>query len=80
MVPEAVRAAMPAARIRSAETIHAWRAGEPHRAMVEAFAACPGDDPEPAAAAAEALFARPGWAAGLIAPLVAALTDRKSVV
>lgn len=71
-VPESTRAAIVAARTSTAVAIAQWREGAACKAARAAFADC-ADAPERAAGAAERLLADPGWAAAMLAPLLAAL-------
>ncbi|MDF7776205.1 hypothetical protein P1X14_13180, partial [Sphingomonas sp. AOB5] len=67
-LPEAVRAAIPAARAASRETALRWRESEAWRAASAGFA----DDAD-AAAFAEGLLGDGAWVSALLAPLVEAL-------
>lgn len=68
-----MRAAIAAARQSSIDRARGWREGAEHRALAAAFADCPLDTAEPAAARAERLLDDSGLAGALLAPLVAAL-------
>lgn len=76
-VSEATRAAILAARERSARTNAQWRAGTAYQQAAANFADCADGvgAAERAAARAEALLSDSGWAAALLAPLVRALAD-----
>jgi hypothetical protein len=71
-ISEATRAAMIAARARSAATMREWRESAAYRTAAAAFAEC-ADSPEQAADRAECLLADEDWAGTLIAPLADAL-------
>jgi len=73
-VSESSRAAILAARERSARANAAWRTGAAYQHAIACFADC-GEEPETAAVRAEALLAEPDWAAALLAPLVEALAN-----
>lgn len=73
-VSDTTRAAILAARERSARANRAWRGGAAYRETAAVFADC-ADAPETAATRAEALLADPGWAEALLAPLVDALAE-----
>jgi hypothetical protein len=68
-----MRDAIAASRHAARDVARRWLYGTEYRALEQAFAGCPLDRPEPAAACAERLFADAGWAAALIDPLVATL-------
>jgi len=71
---EADRGAIATARARSAATMRQWRERALYRATGDAFAEC-ADCPERIADRAERLLADDDWAAGLLTPLVDALTQ-----
>ncbi|MEP9358627.1 hypothetical protein [Sphingomonas sp. KR3-1] len=72
-VEDTTRAAILAARAGGGAAVRAWRQGAAYRALEARFADCPLDDPGTALARATDLLAASGWAAELLAPLVAAL-------
>lgn len=72
-ISDAVRAAIAESRAGTLAAVRDWQGGVAYQAAAGAFAACPLDDPEPAALQAERLLGDDGWVRALLDPLLAAL-------